>query len=219
MGMNRRCFAWVTVALILANFTVFLFTVDEGMQIREEVAMEDGFVPVDFFEGRNPGGIVSHMFLHADVLHLLSNMLALLWLGFALESRIGNARFLAVYLACGLLAALIHGMVDPVSPVPAVGASAAIFGVMGTLALLYPTSFVFVLIIPVPVMLIAVFYAFTTISLIQTGDAGPVAHLAHLAGLVSGMGLAFLMEPEDALKGLAIFVVVFLAVVFMIQIL
>jgi membrane associated rhomboid family serine protease len=98
-----------------------------------------------------------------------------------------------------------------------VGASAAIFGLMGTLALLFPTVFVFIFIIPVPVLLVAIFYALTTIS--QLGDTGPIAHLAHLAGMVSGMLVAFLMRPEDAIKGMVIFIACFFAIVVMIQLL
>lgn len=219
MGRNRRYQTWVTFSLILANVVVFMTTVDENLQLREEIAFQNGFVPSLFFHGRHLPSILTHMFLHAEVTHLLSNMFALLWIGISLESRIGWRRFLAVYLASGFLAALVFGALDPTSARPAVGASACIFGLMGNLVLLYPGSLVFILVIPVPVMLIAIFYAFTTIAFIQRGDVGPVGHVAHLAGMVSGMFLAFLMSPEDALKGLSIFILCFLAIVVMIQLL
>ncbi len=219
MPRESRYFVWITLALVLGNFVVFFNTVDDQLQIREDVAFSGGFVPSSFFKGERAATILTHMFLHANLTHLLSNMIALLFLGLALESRIGNLQFLGVYLFCGLLGALIFGLLDPGSATPSVGASAAIFGLMGTLALLFPTAFVFILVIPVPVILVAVFYAFTTIRFIQMGDTGPVAHVAHIAGMLSGMLVAFLMKPEDALKGLAIFVVVFIAVVVMIQLL
>jgi len=218
MAGDRRYPAWITLALILGNFVVFFNTVDPELSIREEVAHDEGFVPSRFFSGQGFPTILTHMFLHANLSHLLSNMIALLFLGYALERRIGNLQFLGVYLACGVLAALAFGLLNTASPVPSVGASGAIFGIMGTLTLLYPLSFVFIFIIPVPVVLVAIFYAFTTISFIQMGDAGPVAHFAHLAGMVTGMFIAFLMKPEDALKGMAIFVMVFVAIVVAIQI-
>ena len=146
-------------------------------------------------------------------------MLALLWLGAALESRIGSGRFLLLYLVCGTLAALIFGVLDPTSTTPAVGASAAIFGLMGDLALLYPTSFVIVFVIPVPVVLLAILYALAAISVIQSGYAGPIGHIAHLAGMASGMGLAFMMDPDDALKGLGIFTLCFAAILVMMRVL
>jgi membrane associated rhomboid family serine protease len=219
MSKERRYFPWVTLVLILGNCAVFLGTADEDLQIREGVALSEGFVPSDFFRGERPGMILTHIFLHANLSHLASNMIALLFLGLALESRIGNAQFLAIYLVCGVLAALIFGILDPTSVIPSVGASAAIFGIMGTLTILYPGSFVFIFIIPVPVILVAVFYALTTISFIQAGDTGPVAHVAHLAGMISGVAVAFVKKPEDALKGLVAFILVFIGVVIMIQLL
>ncbi len=216
---QKRRAIWVTLGLIAANCLVFCVTVDDRLQLKEQALLRGGFTPSLFFHGEGAESLLTHMFLHADVYHLLSNMLALLWLGAALESRIGSRCFLVVYLGCGVLAALIFGMLDPGSTVPAVGASAAIFGVMGNLALLYPTSFVVVLFIPVPVVLIAILYALATISVLQAGYAGPIGHLAHLAGMASGMGLAFLMEPEDALKGLGIFTLCFVAIVVMMQLL
>ncbi len=218
MATDRRYSAWITLVLILANFLVFFNTVDSESSIREDVANGDGFVPSRFFNGQGLPTMLTHMFLHANLSHLLSNMIALLFLGYALERRIGNLQFLGIYLTCGVLAALAFGLLDPSSSIPSVGASGAIFGIMGTLTLLYPVSFVFIFIIPVPVVLVAIFYALTTISFIQMGDAGPVAHFAHLAGMVSGMFVAFLMKPEDALKGMAIFVLVFAAIVVAIQI-
>jgi membrane associated rhomboid family serine protease len=215
LAEKRRYSAWITLVLIMGNVAVFFSTVDENLVIRSEVSHTRGFVPRAVFSGERVETLLTHMFLHADLLHLVSNMLALLFLGLALETRIGNLPFLGVYLFCGLIAALVFGLMDPASIVPSVGASAAIFGLMGTLALLYPTAFVFVFIIPVPVILVAIFYALTTIS--QLGDAGPVAHVAHLAGMVSGMFVAFLMRPEDAMKGLAIFSACFVAIVVMIQ--
>jgi len=216
---QRRRATQVTFALILANCLVFFLTVDGRLQLKEAVLLHGGFTPSLFFHGESMASLLAHMFLHADAYHLLSNMLALLWLGAALESRVGSRRFLLVYLGCGTLAALIFGLLDPGSTTPAVGASAAIFGVMGNLALLYPTSFVIVFVIPVPVVLVAILYALATISIIQSGYTGPIGHMAHLAGMASGMGLAFPMDPEDALKGLGVFTLCFAAILVMMQLL
>ena len=203
--------------MIFLNILVFSVTVDNHLQLREDVAYRYGFIPSVFFNVENTVSILTHMFLHSGLSHILSNMLALLWLGSALESRINNARFLGIYLACGFMAALVFGLVDTTSMTPAVGASAAIFGVMGTLVILYPTSFIVILIIPVPVMLIATLYILATISFIQMGDVGPVAHIAHLAGMVSGISIAFLIRPGDAAKGLAIFIICTVGILIMIQ--
>jgi membrane associated rhomboid family serine protease len=78
------------------------------------------------------------MFLHAGWGHLLGNMLFLWVFGRAVEDSMGRWRFLGFYLLCGLGAALAQTMVDPGSPIPMVGASGAISGVMGGYLLLYP---------------------------------------------------------------------------------
>ncbi len=182
------------------------------------MAVRYGLVPSRLLSGDNPWSIMTHMFVHAEIFHLFFNMLALMWLGSSLEPRIGKAGFLAVYIACGMMAGIGFGIFNAAVNVPAVGASAAIFGLMGTLSLLYPTSFVVILVIPVPIMLISTVYAIVTVVTIQSGNTGPVGHLAHLIGMASGMLLAFLMEPQDALKGMVIFIMCFIGIVIAIQI-
>jgi hypothetical protein len=213
MLKSKRVFPWVTFALVAINVLVFTATVDSNLLLTDEVATGYGFVPSRFFDGSCTWCAVTHIFLHAEIMHLGSNMLALLFIGSSLESRVGHARYMALYILCGVLAAVAFGALNPASTRPAVGASAAIFGVMGTLSLLYPTSFVILIVIPVPIMLISAVYAIVTVAMIQAGDTGPVGHFAHLAGMGSGMMLAFLMEPVDALKGLVIFVISVVAIV------
>src|SRR6185295_3638262 len=90
---------------------------------------------------------LTSMFLHAGWMHLLGNALFLWVFGRAVEDSMGRLRFLAFYLLCGLGAAAAQIMVDPSSPVPMVGASGAISGVMGGYLLLYPRVRVHVLFI------------------------------------------------------------------------
>jgi membrane associated rhomboid family serine protease len=78
------------------------------------------------------------MFLHGGWAHLLGNMLFFWVFGNNIEDSMGRVRFLFFYLICGLVAAVSHMLVDPSSPVPTVGASGAISGVMGAYLILYP---------------------------------------------------------------------------------
>ena len=78
------------------------------------------------------------MFLHGGWAHLLGNMLFFWVFGNNIEDSMGSVRFLFFYLICGLVAAAAHVMVDPSSPLPTVGASGAISGVMGAYLILYP---------------------------------------------------------------------------------
>ena len=80
------------------------------------------------------------MFLHGGLLHFGGNMLYLWIFGDNVEDRMGHGRFVVFYLLCGAAAALAQTMFDPDSPVPMVGASGAIAGVMGAYFVLYPRS-------------------------------------------------------------------------------
>ena len=76
--------------------------------------------------------LISSMFLHAGFMHLAGNMLFLWIFGDNLEDEMGHLRFLGFYLVCGTAAALAQALVDPASPIPMVGASGAISGVLGS---------------------------------------------------------------------------------------
>src|SRR4051794_30038210 len=78
------------------------------------------------------------MFLHGSWMHLLGNMLFFWVFGNNIEDSMGSIRFLFFYLICGLAAAAAHVFVQPASPVPTVGASGAISGIMGAYLILYP---------------------------------------------------------------------------------
>src|SRR4029077_3262341 len=112
------------------------------------VTFEFGMVPAVLFGDRAlPPGlavippwatIFTSMFLHGGWLHLGGNMLFLWIFGNNVEDLLGRARYLLLYLACGVAAALMQAAVDPISEVPMVGASGAIAGVLGAYLLVYP---------------------------------------------------------------------------------
>jgi membrane associated rhomboid family serine protease len=92
-----------------------------------------GFVPSEI----GLRSLLAHQFLHADVFHLAFNMLFLWAVGPLVELVLGSALFLAAYLASGVAAALSHAALNPANWEPAVGASGAVAGVMGILAVLH----------------------------------------------------------------------------------
>lgn len=92
-----------------------------------------GFVPTKIGIPR----LFLHQFLHADFLHLAFNMLFLWAVGALVEVSLGHGLFLAAYLGSGAAAALVHAAFNPASSEPAIGASGAVAGVMGMLALLH----------------------------------------------------------------------------------
>lgn len=149
------------------------------------------------------------MFLHGGWMHILGNALFLWVFGNNVEDVVGRRRFLAFYLICGLAAAAVHVAVDPRSPIPTVGASGAISGVLGAYLILFPKVrvrmlFIFIIffkVIPLPAwVVLAYWFALQLLSgipeLLKPSPemAGGVAVWAHVGGFVAGVLLARLFE-------------------------
>ena len=142
---------------------------------------------------------LTSMFLHGGWAHLLGNALYLWVFGNNVEDSMGRGRFLAFYLICGLAAAAAHVAVEPTSPVPTVGASGAISGVLGGYLLLYPkvrvrTYFppIFLFHVPAWIILILWFGSQLLTGLPQLSPMRPdassgVAVWAHIGGFVAGL--------------------------------
>ncbi|MBI9075677.1 MAG: rhomboid family intramembrane serine protease [Desulfatibacillum sp.] len=148
----------------------------------------------------------SYMFLHGGFLHLLGNMWMLYIFGDNVEDRLGHFRYLAFFLACGVLAGAAHMVSAPYSKLPTVGASGAIAGVMGAYFLLHPRAKVLtlipIIIIPFFVEIPAFFFLgfwFVMQFLNAAGSAsGGIAWWAHVGGFIFGMILVRLipMAPQ-----------------------
>jgi membrane associated rhomboid family serine protease len=144
------------------------------------------------------------MFMHGGWLHLGGNMLFLWIFGDNVEHRAGPIPYLLAYLAAGLVGSLAQTFSDPTSPIPSLGASGAISGVLGAYLVLFPrnrvTAFVFRFLVQVPALAaIGMWIALQVISsLADPTGAGGVAYLAHIGGFVAGVvtGLLFRALPD-----------------------
>jgi len=194
---------YVTYALIAINVIVFIgywgLLADEARLTLFFDAW--ALTPADFTSGDKTYTILTSMFLHGGIMHLLGNMLFLFIFGDNLEESFGHVWFLLFYLACGVLAALAQVLPEPASTVPMVGASGAIAGVMGGYLLLFPKARVDVVVIlvilirvfTVPAWVMLGFWfalqSFNSYSTFGVDGVG-VAHLAHVGGFVAGVALA-----------------------------
>ena len=173
-----RVTPWVKV-LLLVNAGVFLVTVLVGQGVMFDLF---AFSPGRLLE--RPWGMVTYMFMHAGLWHLLMNLLFLFFFGPPLEARWGSHLFLKFYLVCGLGGILLS---FAFSNAVIVGASAACYGIMLAFAMAWPNQTVYVwALFPVKVKwLVGFLVALSLVSALGPSRDG-VAHLAHLGGAVAG---------------------------------
>jgi len=144
-------------------------------------------------------GLVTSMFLHADVMHIAFNMLFLWVFGNNIEDRLGRLRFLPFYLLCGIAAGVAQSLVDPSGAVPLIGASGAISGVLGAYLVLYPRVRIWTVVLPffflpfrLPAWIWLIIYFVLQIAYLggsATAGGGGVAYMAHIGGFVAGAAL------------------------------
>src|SRR5258708_25553842 len=159
-------FPFVNVVLIVANVLVFLYQITLSAHAQKVFILANATVPARipaFLAGHAPASmalfpLLSSMFLHGGLMHLLGNMLFLYIFGDNVEDAFGHVGYLFFYLLCGIGSGLIHVMFNWGSSIPALGASGAISGVMGAYAVMFPShrilTFFFIFLIPVPAILI-----------------------------------------------------------------
>ena len=193
---------FVTYLLIAANVLVFIGYYPLFSQEMElnRFFYDYALIPSRVSQGDAFGGFVSSMFLHGGIMHLAGNMLFLYIFGDNIEDEMGHFGFALFYLACGLAAGAAQYLTDPFSPVPMVGASGAIAGVMGAYLLLYPKAKVDILIILIIIfrvisipswIMLALWFAMQLIGGIGTAtEGGGVAYWAHAGGFIAGLVLA-----------------------------
>ncbi len=185
----------VTQALLLANIAAFIAETSMGEGLFGWFALWPLGETVSF--GAAPPfqiwQLVTYGFLHASIWHLFVNMYALVMFGSDLERIWGPKRFLNLYFASVVTAAvtqLVFAHVAELEPFPTVGASGGVFGLLLAYALYFPRRIIVLLIppIPMPAWLFATLYGLLELYMGVTGTQEGVAHFAHLGGML-GAGL------------------------------
>jgi membrane associated rhomboid family serine protease len=184
---------YVNYALIAVNILIFVF---------QQLAPLEATIRWSMIPANHEWiTAVTSMFLHADLLHILFNMLFLWIFGDNVEDRLGHIGYTVFYLFCGIAAAVAHIAGDPTSDLPTLGASGAVSGVMGAYVVFFPRHhvktfvwiFVFAGVIRTPAFLWLGIWFFQQVifnlASPHTGGGG-VAYLAHIGGFAAGAAVA-----------------------------
>jgi len=208
----------VTFILITINLAVFLFTYDPfNNQVLGWVVDDFGLIPQSL--SFKPYTLITHMFIHADIIHFVGNMLMLSIVGLVTEHKIGSLEFLIFYLFSGLcvvpFAFLMEYLIG--MTVTLIGASGAIFGIMFLAGAISGWEEVPVILIPilnilaipyimfslknvkVPLFVGIVFYFLLNILLMFYNLPYSISEVAHLGGIFGGI-VAFWLIPSKTNK-------------------
>ncbi len=199
---------YVTRLLITVNVLVFVYSVLLPYPELQLFIKRYAIIPSLISNGESLHSVFTAMFLHAGVGHIFGNMLFLSIFGNNVEDALGHFRFLFFYLVCGVLGFLLQYLLNPYSPVPMLGASGAIAGVLGSYLVLYPHAQIEVLIpfyltfsrgtVPARFMLVYwILFQFLH-GLGSLGfSGGGVAYFAHIGGFASGWALTKLFNWQS----------------------
>ena len=218
-NIPAKNFPYVNIGLILINSVFFIYQMSYGHEI-DQLIFSLGFIPARFFaqQGENflsPTGLLpvfSSMFLHANLIHLISNMWMLWIFGDNVEDCMGHGRYFLFFILCGIASVFAQAISNPQSALPMVGASGAISGVLGAYLLTYPHARILTL-VPIVILfyiieLPAYFFLgfWFVIQLIQGSlyslnapetVGGGVAWWAHVGGFAAGVLLLQVFRCKD----------------------
>jgi membrane associated rhomboid family serine protease len=199
---------YVNYSLIALNVIIFLWEVIRTNFFGNELMVNEifftyGTVPDLVFQG-DFFGLVSSMFLHGGIAHIIGNMVFLYIFGDNIEDRFGHFKYLILYLFWGIAAGIIHSFYAVSvggGEIPAVGASGAISGVLGAYLVLFPRAKIFTIItaffittVRIPALAyIPIWFILQVVFSILNPEGG-VAYLAHIGGFVVGAAVSYLSK-------------------------
>lgn len=194
----------LTYTLIIVNIIIFIITIFFENEIIYGFGDYPGlgfrsiYLTPEYFPQLYT--LFTSMFIHGGFAHIFGNMFVFFFIGTALEERVGLKKFMIIYLIAGVCGALTQAVLNLNSFIPMIGASGAIFGVMGALAYAYPRDEVvmpigigFMFITKIKVIYAVLFFAAIETFVVWLDVQDTTAHFAHLGGLLGGFILAAIL--------------------------
>jgi membrane associated rhomboid family serine protease len=219
-NIPAKKFPIVNIGLIVINIIFFIYQVSYGQRV-DQLITSLGFIPARFIAQQAENfmdptrflPVFSSMFLHGNLLHLISNMWMLWIFGDNVEDCMGHGRYLLFFLLCGIASVAAQAISSPDSVVPMIGASGAISGVLGAYFLTFPQArvltlvpiVIFIYLIELPAYFFLGFWFIMqfiqgSVHLLNSTGAprtGGIAWWAHVGGFVAGVLLLRLFRQKD----------------------
>jgi membrane associated rhomboid family serine protease len=156
--------------------------------VSSQITLYLGLVPLLVWKKFFLWQLVTYIFLHGGISHILFNLLALWMFGGELESYWGSGKFLRYFLFCGIGAGICTVVFSPYQFIPVVGASGAIYGILLAFGWLFPNRLIYVyFLVPIPAKYFVIIFGLIELYASMQGTGGGVAHLTHLGGLIFGI--------------------------------
>lgn len=180
----------VTKNLLIINVLLWFatFTLQQKVDLYSYLAMfnwqSELFKPVQIF---------TYLFMHGDFWHLVFNMFGLYMFGKVIEGVLGSKRFVIFYIVCGVAAAFVQQLswtIDPPQIAATVGASGAVFGLLGAFVFFFPNEPLYFMFLPVPIkakIMIPILVVVELFFGVANFRFDNIAHYAHLGGLLAGL--------------------------------
>jgi len=201
---------YFSVIILAANIIVFIWQLSDPTG---NMHIEAAFVPSDFFQGTNLWTLVTSMFMHGDIIHIVMNMWFFLIVTDNCEHAFGHILYLVAYFICGFAGSILHALSTLIIPVwgpiladiPSLGASGAIFGLMGIYVLLYSENKFYLPSstgtsmrkVSAGYFILTYFIAELTYAIVSLTDPfalGQTAHFAHVGGFIAGAIIAVIFK-------------------------
>lgn len=215
--MTEVRFTWTIILLNIALFVAVRFFLGAGLM--GEGLYDRLFIwsPSDLFSGQFVA-LLGSLFMHADVLHLVSNMIALFIFGRVVEKHFHVSKTALIYFGSGLIAHIFTTIIYLIQSqnIGGLGASGAIMGLVSTAILIKPFYISFNALVPLPIMVLGWLAIIADVTGIMSAANDGIGHLAHLGGFLAIACIVFFLdkkEKEQLKKGLLINVVSALIVV------
>ena len=220
-----KSFAYMTVLLIAVNclvfFAMFAAGVSEGPRLRYFLTAKYGVIPFEIMKAVdiNPkvaGGpyvtLITSLFLHGSLWHLIGNMWFLWIFGNNIEDIVGHFKFVLFYLLGGIAASMLQIVLTSSSTVPIIGASGAVSAVLGAYILKFPSArirtlvfFIFITVIRVPAVAFIGIWFLMQLFYGLGGSASNVAWFAHIGGFVFGLLAVLVFQKREGFRKYKVF--------------